>query len=68
MLMLSLDTVDCNGAKHTQLVELTAPELRLLLDKLRSAQKVTLNLHTRLCVSFDFANLGYSRFKDIISM
>jgi hypothetical protein len=50
MLMLSLDTVDCNGAKHTQLVELTAPELRQLLDKLRAAQKVLSNMNELFCI------------------
>lgn len=40
MLMLSLDTVDCNGVKKSHLVELTSEELRQLLDKLKAAQKV----------------------------
>ncbi len=46
LLMLSLETTNANGEKTTQLVELTAEELKHLIDKLKTVQKVNRELHT----------------------
>lgn len=40
LLMLSLETTKANGEKATQLVELTTDELKHLIEKLKTVQKV----------------------------
>lgn len=38
--MLNLETIDCNGVAHNQLIELTSEELKPFIEKLKSAQRV----------------------------
>ena len=40
LLMLKLETKDANGVKSEQLIELTTDELKLLISKLKTVQKV----------------------------
>mmetsp|Transcript_24707 Transcript_24707/g.25339 ORF Transcript_24707/g.25339 Transcript_24707/m.25339 type:complete len:80 (+) Transcript_24707:46-285(+) len=40
LLMLNLETIDCNGVNHNQLIELTSEELKPFIEKLKSAQRV----------------------------
>ena len=41
LLMLSLDTTKANGEKSSQLIEMTTEELKYLLEKLKTVQKVS---------------------------
>lgn len=40
LLMLKLETTDANGDKYDHLVELTTEELKILINKLKTVQKV----------------------------
>lgn len=65
--MLNLETIDCNGVNHNQLIELTSEELKPFIEKLKSAQRVIFHFFNFIIlIDFHLTHIQYYYYRLLI--